>query len=47
MKRVRQIINFIGLALFFDWMVGEDRPKEWLDGTLWIWQKPPTKKGLK
>jgi hypothetical protein len=39
-RRVRQVVNFIALCLFYDWMYGQKRPDEWLDGTLWVWQKP-------
>lgn len=40
MRPIRRIINIIALGLFFDWMFGQDRPKQWLDGDLWFWQKP-------
>ena len=42
MRRVKQVVNFIALGLFFDHLIGTERPKEWLDGDLWIWQKPKT-----
>jgi hypothetical protein len=45
MRTIRRIVNFIALCLFFDWMLGQDRPKEWLDGELWVWQKPTDSKG--
>lgn len=43
LRRFKQVTNFIALCLFFDWMYGRDRPREWLDGELWVWQHPEKK----
>lgn len=40
MRLLKKVVNFIVLGLFFDHLLGEERPHEWIDGDIWIWQHP-------